>query len=349
MKQGPWSWWLSRAFFINQPASIVLLGDSQMNAAVFQADVFTARKDLDCATDREAITLEQDLKSSPLSGNRVLNLALAGAMASDQYLLSKALLTAIPPKFVIVGVSPRCFIDNSLPSASASEPFQFFNKYVDLKSLSGLVFSDQINQANWQIRHYLPLLIAQNRALTWFQERVAGTPSKSSKNLEAENRMPRPSPNMLRAIYGSQGDVKPGEAMMSPAVITGFYDNSREYAARYREIDTPNYKAQKVFFANFLSSLNQLGCRVVVVEMPSTKKNQVLLPPQFWSQYKLWITSQCAANNALWVDLSEDPQFTQPYFLDTVHLNPFGARLLMQRLAAILVAAPKCMQMPKPI
>ena len=224
MKEGPWSWWLSRAFLADQPVDVVLLGDSQMNAAVFQADAFTRKRDLDCVVDRQAITLAQDLTAPNASLKAVLNMAMAGGMASDQYLFCKALFPSAPPKLVVLGVGPRCFIDNSLPSASSTEPFQFFSRYVDLGPLTALAFSDQFAAAAWQIRHHLPLLVLHDQCCDLLRNtiqkdvvRITGSlPPTRSVFTDRPLKVSGTAANMLRAIYGSAGDAKLGEARRNP-------------------------------------------------------------------------------------------------------------------------------------
>jgi hypothetical protein len=344
MKEGPWSWWLSRAFLADQPVDVVLLGDSQMNAAVFQADAFTRKRDLDCVVDRQAITLAQDLTAPNASLKAVLNMAMAGGMASDQYLFCKALFPSAPPKLVVLGVGPRCFIDNSLPSASSTEPFQFFSRYVDLGPLTALAFSDQFAAAAWQIRHHLPLLVLHDQCCDLLRNtiqkdvvRITGSlPPTRSVFADRPLKVSGTAANMLHAIYGSAGDAKLGENIIVPVLIPGFYDNTKEYRARYKELDTPTYRIQQQFFESLLGYLNSIGTRVIVVEMPTSPLNQALLPEQFWSQYKNWITQQCTKHGALWADLSNDPAFQKKVFLDTVHLNACGGSLLMHKLATII-------------
>ena len=157
-QSGPWPWWVARAYFGNTadniPApDIVILGDSQANAAIIQADAVAMNKSMDCAIDRQCITLknslEQELK--PHGSNlRLVNLSVGGAMPSDYYLMSKSLFTKNQhPKLVIITLSPRSFLDATLPAASATEIFQFFSPFVDLGNLVDHAFNNPVQKWFW--------------------------------------------------------------------------------------------------------------------------------------------------------------------------------------------------------
>ncbi|PWT95458.1 MAG: hypothetical protein C5B53_11455 [Candidatus Melainabacteria bacterium] len=340
MHQGPWSWWIARTALLKRPADLVLMGDSQINAAVFQADAYARLKAVDCAADRESISLEQLLKANTGKSYEVLNLSLGGAVASDQYLMAKTLFARALPKVVLIGVSPRCFVDNSLTSASATDPFQFFAPHVEMGSLSHLAFPDLLSELSFYAKDRLPMWILRDRFFNLFADTKGNLPVAGTQSTAAKEATATPS-QMLRGIYGSATDVKQGAFLVSPMIITGFYDNTKEYQHRWRNWDVPAYGIQKKFFDAYLTTLNQLGIKTVVVGMPCTSENRQLLPKTFWGEYRDWLTRECLAHGALWFDLSEDPAFGKKHFLDTVHVNAFGARLLVQKIASLLVTNPE--------
>src|SRR5277367_3130585 len=81
LQKGPWSWWIARAFFANQPADIILMGDSQMNAAIYQADAIALGRPVDTVTDHEAVSLEKRLKAKGHPELSALNLSTPGSFA----------------------------------------------------------------------------------------------------------------------------------------------------------------------------------------------------------------------------------------------------------------------------
>jgi hypothetical protein len=348
--KGPWSWWLCRAYFLNQPSDAILMGDSQMNAAIMQADAITSHKNLDVLTDREAITLEQTLKDKAHLSIGVVNLALAGAMISDQYLISKALLASHPPKIVIIGISPRSFLDNAMPAASATEPFHFFQHYVKLDSLVPYSFPDWLSQANWFLQEYFPLKQFYD-PITLFLEKImlyafgfdrsneSAKQSHFAKIAESfhKDRVDKTS-KQLQAICGGTDEPARGKNLVAPISLYGFVDNTGEYKRRYRDSASPNYEKQNAFFREYLSLLKRLGVKTIVLGMPVLPSNRQLLPEVFWRKYKEQMKEECAQFGANWIDLCEDGSFDKGDFLDNVHLNAKGGRLLIDQLSGIISA-----------
>lgn len=361
-QKGPWSWWLSRAYMLHAPCDIVLMGDSQMNAAIMQADAITNRKNLDVLQDREATTLEHLLKERTQMSLKVVNLGLAGAMVSDQYLISKALFAVNPPKVIILGVSPRSFLDNAMPAASATEPFHFFQRYVKLNSLVSYLFPDVLTQANWLLQEYFPLKQLYHSCLqaldsiTYIMpgpDRLANTPkSDGVPNISSKQKLAgvleRSPTALLQAIAGATDEPAKGESIICPVALHGFLDNTREYQRRYHDPSSPNYKNQDVFFREYLHFLNSIGSQVFVVGMPVLIANRKLLPKEFWNHYRKQMQDECASFGASWVDLSEDSSFSRSDFLDNVHLNADGGRLLLKRIASLISTNSQCLRILKP-
>ena len=345
MKKGPWSWWLSRAFFLMQPVDIVLMGDSQVNAAVFQADAIGDKRELDCAVDREALTLEHLLELCGSRKSKVVNLAMGGAMISDQYLICQALLARHVPKLVIIGISPRCFLDNALSAASATEPFHFFTPYVDLGPLAHFAFSDPCSEISWHLRNFVPLLKVHEQICQYLSKLDDFRRySKVSLRVNGAGDKPEESAKLMQAIYASSDNIGLGQFKIGTTPIQGFSDNTKEYQHRYKNADVPLYATQRQFFEAYLSSLKNLGIKTIVVNMPCLKTNQVLLPEKFWFDYRHRTAKQCAEHGATWVDLSDNTDFTKNHFFDNVHVNPLGAKLLMDKITMSILNDPAAVQ-----
>ncbi len=345
-----------------EPCDIVLMGDSQMNAALMQVDAVANRKKLDVLTDREATTLEHVLKKRTELSLKVVNLALAGAMVSDQYLISKALFALNPPKLVIIGISPRSFIDNAMPAASATEPFHFFQRYVSLNSLVAHSFPDLLTQANWFLQEYFPLKQLYDPIMLAFRKMAVYAPWLDSTDKAIRQTGTRKIPcnqkpaetiegnsaRLLQAIGGGTDEPAKGENVIYPVSLYGFIDNTREYQRRYRDSSSPNYKNQCTFFKEYLHLLKSLGSQVIVLGMPVLIANRQLLPEKFWHDYRRQIGQECASYGAIWVDLSQDDSFDKRDFLDNVHLNGTGGHLLMGRIGGLISNNASLLQILQP-
>jgi hypothetical protein len=338
-QQGKWTWWVTRNYLNRRQApDIAMLGSSQMGSAVFSSDAHTLNKALDCVVHRRGSTLEKEIFDRTGKQVDTFNFAMGGSMASDAYMISKALFKGDKkPRMVVVGVSPRDFIDNTLPSVSSTEPFTFFAPFIELGELSHVAFPDVLAQMNFMIKQYLPL------------ERIHDAVEVAAKNYQqqAPQKMaaiPRASEHrsLLRAVLGSADEVRLNEWLI-PATIPAwiFEDNTKEYLNRFRNCRPPIYTAQKAFFNAFLADMDAQHIPVLVVGMPSLAANRTILPNDFWVEFRGTIANMCQEHHATWVDHTDNPNFVLTDYLDTVHLNASGGKKIFSEIAKALTADPK--------
>jgi hypothetical protein len=325
----PWSWWLARKYLeLGHAPDVVLLGSSQMGSAVCTADAQYTSKVVDALTYRKAVVLQDEISQGVGHPIEVFNLASPGAMASDAYLASRALFQpGLRPKVVIIGVSPRDFIDNTMPYPAATGPFKFFSKYAspgDLLSDSYCTPMGKVQLLN-----------------DWLPTRRLGSELMSMFAGKQENSTPktRQAANVLAAISGA-GDAIPGAWPVPANIPNVWVDNTREYKNRYHNGHPELYDVEMKYFQAFLSAMDQSGVRVVVVAMPSLPMNRALLSLNFWREFKETLSANCKTYNACWLDLSDSSEFEKSDYLDTVHLNARGGLKLFPRIAAYTTTTP---------
>jgi hypothetical protein len=331
------TWWVARAYLNEKtPPDVVLMGSSQMDAAAWGADMHVLHEPIDCVLHRQVISLDKKLSENYARPVKVLNCAIQGAVASDYYMLARALFTGThKPKLVVVGISPRDFIDNQLASASSTEPFRFFYQYVDAGKLSAIAFPDPLGRMMGELEwatNRLPL----RRIHAWLEEQMLAMqqaqPATKSKPQES---------GVMEALAGSAFTVKPGQLVVKDN-MTGFWtDNTKEYAKRYRVTNPPSYKIQLSFFGEFLSLLKQENVDVLVVGMPTLPSNRALLPAAFWNSYRQQISLSCREHGASWLDISDNDDYRQAEYLDTVHVNDSGGDKLICAFAEAIAKRPQ--------
>jgi len=342
-QKGPWAWWLARSFFRDQPADIVLLGDSQMNSALFQADAFLTGKVRDCIIDHRPVAFTAALRRNGVNLS-ALNLATPGSFASDQYVIAKALFEHAPPKAVVLGVSPRFFLDGTLPSVSSTETFKFFAPYVDLTPVKQYAFTNPLEQTDWWLKQHVPLIrlhdAAHSLASQFLLSVIPGNQAKeeaqkSEQESEQESEQkPVDAKDILRAVSNSTGDFEPGQNVVPPIFVNYFVDNTKEYARRYKNMSMEQFESQQAFLVAYIKYLHSIGSEVVIVGMPLYESNRAMLSPAFWANFRKRIGETCHNNGAYWYDLSDEKSFTKPMFLDAVHLNFNGGSCFSEVLAA---------------
>lgn len=338
--EGPWVWWVARSYLSRPTPDVVILGSSQMGSAIFSAEAEHRGKNLDTCDERGVTRLTDMLHKSAGVSPSVFNFAMGGAMVSDHLLVAESLLKgAHKPKVAIIGVNPRDFIDNSLPSACATDCFHFLEPYADLSKLAPLSYNDDFGYFDYLLKQNLPLkqLTAIIRGDTppslANQPTFTNPEAKGVLNVDkkAKGNVDR---QVLQAISGSAQDVKKGQWLIPHSPPYLFLDNSAEYIKRYKSANPPCLAGQEAYFVELLAYLQREHIKTIVVGMPSMKKNRALLPEVFWDEFRDFLASSSQHHGAFFVDLFDDPRFVETsHFLDTVHLNRWGGGELISIIA----------------
>ncbi|MBS2007106.1 MAG: hypothetical protein JST01_08695 [Cyanobacteria bacterium SZAS TMP-1] len=343
----PSSWWLARSYMTaeHQP-EIVLCGSSQIGG-LQAADARVLNKPIDFVENHHCDVLERDLNARLGVKPYVFISALPGAMVSDHFAIAKSLFAAHgKPALLVLTVSPRDFIDNTLPGAGATEPYRFFSAHSDLSSYADLAYNDPWSRFTHVVSSELPLrrftTALDDFSKKWSEEnQTASADTIGGAGAESGQSTDSASQQVKFVMGGYQGNIKPGEAVLYPTSLKVFVNNVNDYKKRYRNTHPANYEAQMTYFKNYLSFLSDQGVRVLVVGMPLTEINRKILPDDFWQEFRGRLLLSCGGAGAEWLDLSDSPEFTVADFVDTVHLNADGGVKLAAKIAEKITAAPE--------
>lgn len=341
-QSGPWPWWVARAYFTTPSPDIVVMGDSQINAAFIQADAMTKNKHMDCTVDRSCISLKEGLHKYGFmmhsKSAQVVNLAIGGAMPSDYYLMSKSFFSKEShPELVIVSLSPRSFLDATLTCASATETFQFLAPMIDLGGLVDSAFTNPFEKCFWLIRNKFTLFVYQqdiNLVIHNFLTQHLLF-AKSMNPYERSND-PVASRQPLSSIYSGNGFVAIGSNVVGPNPTIPFRENKAEYMRRFAQLNSRTLKDQYNYFQATLEYLHSLGVQVIVIDMPMLQPVRELLPATFWHTYHSLLQNACVKNSACLLDLSKSKNFPQDEYIDYVHLNATGGKHFTDLLASYI-------------
>lgn len=342
----PSSWWLARTYLTNPLPAVVVCGSSQIGG-LQAADANTTGKVIDFVADHHCPTLENALAARVGGSPYVFLSALPGAMISDHFAIARALYSQAAPPVVVVTVSPRDFIDNTLPCAGSTEPYRFFSRYSKMDKYTNLAYNEPWARFSYAVSNELPV----RKLLPPLQAVLASLAPEPEPDPESESAAPSsssssssqlsaPSANageQLKFVMGGyEGNLKPGQAVVEPNMPRIFVDNTRDYRRRYKNTHPAAYDVQMSFFGDFLNYLKERGVKVLVVGMPLTACNRDILPPAFWQDFRGKVNSVCQANQAEYLDLSASPDFGRDDFCDTVHLNAWGGTKLAEHIAAAI-------------
>lgn len=363
-QEGNWIWWVTRNYLVKHPdAQIALMGSSQMASASFAIESDSQNANVDCVTDKNSRFLSQLVKERTGVDTHTCLFALGGAMISDQYIIAKTLFNdKHKPKLVVLGVNPRDFIDNLMPSCASTETFHFMSPYTDLSKFADYNFNSIFTRMDWTINEKLPLKrlkteVAQgikttgDKMLNRFgltinedKDLVAKDDAQTSEGT-SDGEAKTGNAAILNAIFGKLSEVKPATQIIHPGMYYDFMDNMREYGKRYKSADVPMFTAQKKYFEEFLTYCKEQNIKVVVVGMPNMWPNRELLPATFWTTFKTYVSDTCLKHDAVFVDhLDDDKLFVTNDYIDCVHMNQHGGKKLLTSVADAIAKNQKTAQ-----
>ncbi|HEY9787540.1 MAG TPA: hypothetical protein V6D17_19285 [Candidatus Obscuribacterales bacterium] len=332
---GTWTWWSAHAFFEEEKApDVVLLGSSLFNSAAWAADALTLLRPIDCAIHHRVITLERALSDRlGVSNPHVMNLSIGGAVASDYYVMSRALFNGErKPKIAIIGVAPRDFIDNKPDSPSSTEPFIFFSRYIDFDSTLAQAFTSPFERAKTELEWRLNKI-----PLRRFHAAVARILTDQGGGVQRT----MPANQLLAALSNGAFNVRPGDIIVPFTVSDTWYDNTQEYAKRFKNPHPAHYEREMFFFEQTLKYLKSRDIKVLVVEMPTLPMNRKMLPDSFWASYIGRLKEACTKEGADFVELASIAPFEKGEFVDTVHVNWHGGIKVFNYIAMTVAKCPR--------
>ena len=313
-----WSWWLSRLYQEQtQAPDVVVFGSSLLGSAHASIDAWCVMHYVDVLTHRRMLFLESEVCKRIGHKVSIFSLGSPGEMASDFYVISKALFVpGKKPKLVIATIAPRDFIDSTMPFPAATDHYKFFSNYLDLTNQNKFAYPDFFSRLGAELDR-LPLKRLGKLSLTKHAEdtQTYWTAADSAR-------------------------IEPGKAVVPPVGIPPQIDNSREYRQRFRTPQGPNYACEMHFFKQWLADMKKQGISVTVICMPTTKSNRQLLSEKFWLRFRADVSAACSASAADWMDLSDCKLFQPNDYLDTVHMNGCGAARLFPVIAERITTVP---------
>lgn len=363
-QEGNWIWWVTRNYLVKHPdAEIALMGSSQMASASFAIESDSQNVNVDCVTDKNSRFLSQLVKERTGVDTHTCLFALGGAMISDQYIIAKTLFTQKhKPKLIVLGVNPRDFIDNLMPSCASTETFHFLSPYTDLSAFANYNFNSIFTRMDWTMNEMLPLKVMRNTVIQGIKTYGDGILNKSGFSVnedqdlvanedkpaladERDGEAKGANATILDAIYGKLTEVKPATQIIHPGMTFDFMDNMREYGKRYKNPNVPMFTAQKRYFEALLTYCNEQNIKVVVVGMPNMWPNREILPKDFWTTFKAYVGETCNKYGAVFVDhLDDDKLFVTNDYIDCVHMNQHGGKKLLTSVADTIARNQKVAQ-----
>jgi hypothetical protein len=323
-----------------QRAQVTFLGSSLMVTPIISVDADYLHEKMDAPYHHRSVFFQDKYKELTGQALTTFNFAIPGEMPSDAFLITKFLLKGEQrPDVLVYGVGPRDFIDNLLPSASATDPYKHLARMGEMPN------NDSLAQADWQktLNERLGRLFftyGHKDDIACSFNRFAG--KFVLPNLPPETAQQEWEYKQMVIPNVQEFEVLPKECLVAPTK-TGkenqFKDNLAEYRDRYHELKWDTFLTQMQFLGETLDLANERKIHPVLVAMPITEGNRGLITDFVWDLYKKNLRVVAQAKHATFIDMATAQKFDGNDFADTVHLNARGGTKLLSTLAQRLSEA----------
>jgi hypothetical protein len=321
------------------------MGSSLMVSAVAGCDAKYLHRDLDQTTYHDAAYVDHVLSTTFGAKFKTFDLAIPGQMPSDAYMALRAALDlGQRPKVVMYGIAPRDFIDSTLLSPLDTETYHYLGRLVNIEPLAPQLFKDPQTKFNRLLEksvflygHSLDFQIAYTDACTPVINKAVPFPT-GGKPFTYWDRI-KLLPGYLKGeLYPTAMIASPLEQTFS---MSRFTDNTKDYIERYKRPRPEIFRTQMFFMQKLSELCSSNGIKLILINMPITKKNISLLGMTRYDEYLGAINQFGHANNAPVLNLNDFEKYTIEDFHDLVHLNGSGATKFFDSLGQALAKDPQ--------
>jgi hypothetical protein len=314
---------------------VAFLGSSLILFPAGGVDADLLNKKVDGPRHHASLYFEKRFQERTGQKISTFNFALPGEMPSDAYMITKFILKdERRPSVIVYGVGPRDFMDNLLPSPSATDPFHHLARFGDYSTQVDKISPEWQERLNYELGrlsfpygHKEDLVHAFSRSVTNIANAelvklfVPVIPMKLRRKLVPDY---RPS------------EVGVEECMFQPYVDRprpAFSDNLVEYRKRYKELKWDTFLDQMDFLSHTIDTAKERGTKFVLVSMPITDLNRQLLSPTAKAVFKETLHVLAANKGVTFIDLDSSKNYQLSDFEDTVHLHSGGGRKMLSAIA----------------
>ena len=333
-----WIYWAVKDFKAQKERpQIVLMGSSLMVMALHCGDATALHFAQNNALHHRSLLFEQTLDTVLHKHYSTFAFAIAGQMVSDAYEICSCLLDgSSKPDYIIYGIAPRDFMDNTLVNPASTETFKYLSRVSDLSKIAMRARPSFWDRCDYWVGN-VSFLCAHRADLVYLQHHYIRVLYSHLHWIQDLDLVKTPMELRKIAMFELPEDNGPNEVFTGPWVSTAkFLDNSSEYQKRYSQFNRKLFEEQRSYLSDMMNTCDKRHIKLILVNMPVTAGNVRLMPPGFYDHYKQTITSMAVAHNDSLIDLNNPKVFGDDCFMDSVHLNGMGGVRFFQKLAVAL-------------
>lgn len=326
-----WTWWATQEYMKEKPVpELVLLGSSLLMHPVSRQDADYLGHSIDYVRHHRSLYLADRLQERFHKANiTCFNFALPGDLVSDDYMVARALFKGEhKPRYIILGISLRDFIDNVVNCPGTTPPFRYLKRFFDIDDLVNLAMPKFWQQLDYRIGKVfylwgkkldLQVLLDQStKNIGGPIVRVIGVPSLLN-TLDYRKHVPS----------DLHSEVEEGMAMVKPNLPDTFDQNYQDYRRRCATANETMFQIQITFLNKIVDFCRRQNIQLIILNMPLTKENLALMPVGSYERYRTKISQTALEAGCPYVDLNNEKVFAHSDFYDTAHMNSKGGKKLL--------------------
>lgn len=253
----------------------------------------------------------------------VINLGLAGIVASDQRLiLEKALAFNKKPSMVVWTIAPAEFIWNDGCGVDKTRIGLAFKTYSWPTNAGELALAaDRLRrELTWHFDLLENELAACKTPMGDFFSKWMHRTENTTQAIAAK---PAPEVDPLQGV----------KSQMDAYGRTNKLEDIANFRRNYAKVDGKLFDQQLEYFTKTLEQCKQHDVPVVLVNMPLTKYNRDLIDKSVYEKYLSSVTEISRKHGVPFIDMDSPEQFTLTDFYDSTHLNESGGKKLFVALS----------------
>jgi hypothetical protein len=276
-------------------------------------------------------------------------------MVSDvEQIMHRAINCGIAPKLVIVGVAPRDFFDDSVGPCGETPVFEVLanKRGIDEVLNKKGNFTEKVDYAASTFWYFFRVRGDYRRFLEavgseLFDRKITLYEASKSKNvcIAGEPELKTAGQNNSAGTKSSTAfsrlskifiqEVNPNAELWHVTAKKSIPGELVNYKSRYDSGLTKRFDQEAKCYERMLKELEAHNVKAVFVNMPITKANRALLPPDQYSRYVNVLSSDAAKYGALFVNLDNIAGLDDDAdFVDSVHMGPTGGKKWLDALFA---------------
>lgn len=322
-----WVYWATREFMqTHDHPQVVMIGSSLVMNATWLQEAAHLNQDVDIVANHRTTYLESVIKRYlPGFNAQCYNFGLPGSMASDDYMVIRALFKGErKPAIAVIGLGPRDLMDCRFNCAASSKHFQYLERYTDTHDIVNLSMPQFWQRVNFVVKE-LDYFVGKK----WNIQVASGETARRFFD-PVISKLSRPGPLEYSNEANYRLEIAKGVWIAHPSQASYFFlDNTAEWKRRHRRTNNELFNNQAQFLELALKQCRAEGIEPMLVNMPILESSKNAMHPEIYPRHVNLLKTMASKYNCVFVDTNELATFVPEDFTDTCHMDASGGKKLL--------------------